>query len=207
MRRVGGILAACAVFALPACGSDGDTEESAGTSTSSGGEETSGGQTTSSQPSATSEASGASASAATDSYPDAKGACTSLAPSQVEQVLGSAGEAKGSGDKCYVTAGEKKITVYITTLDGAGYDSLDDYVSTKSSSGINEKVPGIGDAAFFTKPGSELTFVVGEQFITVDVELDADSKSYDPNIDKSEEKKGATALATTIADRAPIKVD
>lgn len=143
--------------------------------------------------------------APTDSYPDAKAACTSVSPEQITEILGAAGEATGSGSKCIVdVAANKEVTVEISELTSQGYDDIDDYIETHSTGSSSIAVDGLGDAAYVSTVLGELTMVVGDQFVEVDVVLDDKSGLADPTRDWSAVHEAAIKIGATVADRAPI---
>ncbi|UGQ12788.1 hypothetical protein LO772_03970 [Yinghuangia sp. ASG 101] len=144
-------------------------------------------------------------SAANDRYDGAKGACTAVAPSQITEILGRAATPDGSGDKCYLRADDKLITVFVTTLTGGGYDDLADYVASKDGAPLTQrKVAGIADAAYINLPFSSTTFVSGPQLVDISVELTEKSKDPTPGLAKPTEEKALLTLTTTAASRTPI---
>ena len=80
---------------------------------------------------------------------------------------------------------------YCFTSVGAYISKGDDLVKR----GIDERVDGVGEAAYFDKRTSELTFVTGFIFVRLVVSLSSVSQDGKTSTDKTKERAALTGLA------------
>lgn len=97
---------------------------------------------------------------------------------------------------------DQEIRLELHMLKGQGYKDVAEYEAGQAgliSQGAVEKVPGIGDSAYWNKLNAELTFVKGERFGSVEVHLSSKSADFNKNTDKTKEKAAAVAIAAWAA--------
>ena len=201
--RISLSLFAIGVTALvTACSGGTDAEDPAPTTTST----TTSASTTTTSATASGGPTAPEATVATDRYPDATGACTLFAPSQVTLIVGE-GAPEADGDECEIEGpDDHSVDVRTATLSGnAYYGDLDGFKSNLEERGM-EAIPGIGDAAYWDPDESstteaEMYVATGNAYAQISIDL------YRPGLDDlpttDERKALIIPLAMTAADRLP----
>jgi len=133
------------------------------------------------------------------------GGCRFVTLAEARSALGAdAKEDSYSATTCvYRREGEPERTVQVqlSSLRAQGFESVGAYISAGDDTvtkGVADKVDGVGEAGYFDKRKSELTFVTGFVYVRLTVSLSTISQDGRTTTDKTKEKAALVALAKDV---------